>query len=237
MSGAGAKRGLSREVLFAHLITNDLVFRNRVTTALASLGFQNRSIVSANKVAGTCKADVHIHFKNTNYLGCSVKAAQSNFNQLDRRWLSQWSAHLKMPPAIEQEIQDRLDLKMKNSREIFIPKNSSVIKFVKDNLESILKELFTKNEPHLELFVTYNENTQDWHAAKISDIIQYLSSKTIGTSKKGVIQIGNYLTLQRKGGDGNTTKPPKGTPGHPSNQLQFKIKPLTIIEQVRHYKI
>jgi hypothetical protein len=51
------------------------------------------------------------------------------------------------------------------------------------------------------------------------------------------VYVGENLTLQRKGGDGNIKTPPKTSSQHPSNHLQFKIKPLAILKKVKYIVI
>ncbi|MRB23434.1 hypothetical protein GH839_21530 [Bacillus thuringiensis] len=59
-----------------------------------------------------------------------------------------------------------------------------------------------------------------------------MKQEQFSTTDLRLVTIGDSLSLQRKGGDGNVKKVPKGSPLHPSNQLQFKVKPLTIIDKV-----
>ena len=71
-------------------------------------------------------------------------------------------------------------------------------------------------------------------------LLAILKQSCITFSKKGIIKIGNYISLQRKGGDGNYTQLPKTHIKHPSNQLQFKMKVLSFTQQYSpffHYKL
>ena len=59
-------------------------------------------------------------------------------------------------------------------------------------------------------------------------------------SKKGLIKIGDYLTLQRKGMDGHYTQLPQNHINHSLNQRQFKMKVLSFTQQYSpffHYKL
>lgn len=54
----------------------------------------------------------------------------------------------------------------------------------------------------------------------MQQLLTIFKKSSLSFSKKG-IKIGDYLTLQRKGGDSHYTKLPKNHINHPSNQLQF----------------
>lgn len=238
MSGIGAKRGFSRETLFSELINNDNKFRANLEHSFYQLGIFDGEIISAEDVKSSCKSDVKIYVKDKfgykGELGCSLKAAEANFNQIDRRWLSDWADVLDMPALVKDMIQSSLDRKITNSRAVFIlpEQKSTVLPYLKSVNELIFKELFTREDENLKVFVTYDEVEKKWYVSKVDDIIQSLKQEQFTTTSKGVIKIGESLSLQRKGGDGNITNIPKSSPLHPSNQLQFKIKPLTIIKKV-----
>ena len=73
----------------------------------------------------------------------------------------------------------------------------------------------------------------------MDDILEFLNeniSNNIGFSSKGIIQLGNFLTVQRKGGDGKHIKIPKTDWQHPGNQLQFKFSPLKFAHYIEMNK-
>lgn len=241
MSSEGAKRGFSRETKFVNLINNNRTFKQHLEEALTQLKILKGHINAAVDVKQSCKSDVKLITNNRNNkeLGCSLKAAESNFNQLDRRWLSDWAAVLQMPQPIQDMIQASLDRKKVDSRGIFIlpEQEKAVISFLELSKETLLKELFTKEDENLKAFVAYDEKQNKWFVSSIDDIIRALKAEPITRSNKGVIHIGDCLSLQRKGGDGNIKNPPKTSSLHPSNHLQFKIKPLSVIQRVKSIEI
>lgn len=243
MSGKGARRGFKREKIFVELINNNSHFRKNIENFLYQLNIIKGTIVSSEDVKGTCKSDVRLHIKDTDgkihILGCSLKAAEANFNQLDRRWLADWVDVLGMPDVVRDMIQSSLDRKLVNSRDVFIlpEQKMKVLSYLESEKENIFKELFTREDENLKAFITYDETDNKWYISRVDDIINTLTMEKFDTTKKGVVKIGDSLSLQRKGGDGNITKIPKDSPLHPSNHLQFKIKPLTIIKNVPTYEI
>lgn len=238
MSSEGAKRGFKRETLFVNLIKNNEGFRENLEKALSQLNICEGEIVSAKDVKRTCKADVKLQLIDANgrteEIGCSIKAAEANFNQLDRRWLSDWGALLQMPEEVKEMIQSSLNRKMRNSREIFIlpEQESAVFSFLESKKDKLLKELFMREDENLQVFVAFDEKNHKWYVSSVEDIIDRLKKEPLSRTNRGVVNIGDCLSLQRKGGDGNITRISKDSPHHPSNQLQFKIKPLSIIKKV-----
>jgi len=234
----GAKRGFKRETIFVELINNNANFRKDLEKTINQFNLTNGKIMFAEDVKSTCKSDVNIQIKENNgqtiELGCSLKSAEANFNQLDRRWLSDWEKVLDMPENTKDMIQSSLDRKIYNSRDVFIlpSQEPTILRFLEQKKEILFRELFTKEDENLKIFVSYDENNRKWYVARIEDIIEYLKSELFTRTNRGIVKIGDSLSLQRKGGDGNYTKVPKDSPSHPSNQIQFKIKPLTIISMV-----
>lgn len=242
MSGEGAKRGFKRETIFVHLINHNDTFRKSLEHALTQLNLLNGKIVSAVDVKQTCKSDVKIFMINNGRdaeLGCSLKAAEADFNQLDRRWLADWAKILEMPKNVQEMIQSSLDRKRINSREAFIlpEQEPFVLPFFEAVKQTLFRELFTRDDENLQAFVAYDETNKQWFVAGIENIIKVLMREPWTRSSKGVLKIGDCLSLQRKGGDGNIKRPPKSSPEHPSNHLQFKIKPLKMIGQVHSIRI
>lgn len=242
MSGFGAKRGFKREVAFAKLINENHKFRQNLQTGLSEMNISNGRIRSARVMNDRFKADVKvlINENETEYeLGFSLKAADANFNQLDRRWLKDWADVTDMPVSIKEMIQSSLDRKLINSRDIFIlpEQESYIIPFLEGKKHIIFRELLTKGDEQLKAFVAYDESKNKWFLSRMEDIFNFLLTEPLSTSKNGVLMIGDCLSLQRKGGDGNIKNPPKSSPLHPSNHLQFKIKPLNIINKVKSIEI
>ena len=69
----------------------------------------------------------------------------------------------------------------------------------------------------------------------MSEVICFLlknAKNRICFSKKGIIKIGDFITVQRKGGNGSQIKISKTDWNHPGNQLQFKFSPLRFVEYI-----
>lgn len=241
-----AKRGFKHEQLFTDLINSNHTFKAKIADYISKnikLPYPiDITKLRAVNVKGTEKSDVNIYYDGIHHIGCSIKSAEANFNQLDRRWLSQWAPILSIPTSIQTAIQSGLDsmrLKDPNAKFVLDQHSTSIINFfsLSATKSKLFPELFTRGDTNLKIFVAYDSTNDIWHLAKMYDVIQYASSQPVTVTPRGVLYFGNSLSLQRKGGDGNITTPPKSSPMHPSNHLQFKIKPLSIISYIPTYKI
>lgn len=244
MGGRAARIGSDQEKGFENLVNTNSRFRELLTNCLNRLEIIRGEVISATWVKNNrFKSDVDLSVNDVVEgqitVGCSIKAAKANFNQMDRRWLSDWAELLNMPAEVSSEIQSSLDRKLINSRAVFItPRQGEIIiPFLEENKERIVRELFTRDEQHTKVFVAYDRSGLIWYIASIEEVINAIVQSPITLTRQGVVRFGDYLSLQRKGGDGNITNPPKSSPLHPSNHLQFKIKPLSIINSVSAMEI
>ncbi|MFP3203751.1 MAG: hypothetical protein RXR43_16560 [Sulfolobus sp.] len=166
----------------------------------------------------------------------SVKTVtDASFHQLDRRWLDVWKTVLNMPEDIYKILLDSILRKAKDPKAVFIlPKDRDKIsKFIKDNLSIILKEIFIRDEEDLRILAIWDKRDDILCMFNIQDVISFFIKQPISFSDEGIIKIGKYITIQRKGGNGSRIKKPKIDPTHPGNQLQFKFKPLEFMNDAR----
>lgn len=232
-----AKSGYKTEVLFANLINNNEQFNCAIKKFLNV----NEDVeLSAEVLTGVQKGDVELSLNNGQAFQVSVKKSIADFSQLDRRWLSSLKSALNVPDNITNEIQEGLDsmrLKTGEKRLILTKYESDIIKYFQNNINIFMDEMFTRQNPIVSLFVVYDSNLKTWYILNMKDVLTFTSNQTVSVSNKGVLKFGDYITMQRKGGDGNVTRVPKTDPTHPSNQLQVKIKPLKIVENLDPMKI
>lgn len=225
-----AKRGFRYEDIFVDLVNNNEKFNESLRLYLGDLS----KTLKACKVSDTkMKSDVILQLGDCAY-GCSIKTSEADFSQLDRRWLDDLSERLNTPVEIYEMIAECILNKMKNKKDKFIldKHKDSIISYFKNNLRSLLRELFVRDEDILKYLVVcfYIENK--WYITKILDVFEYIRSGKIYTTKHGILMFGDCLSMQRKGGDGKHVKIPKNHPAHPGNQLQFKLKPLSLINNM-----
>jgi len=230
-----AKRGYRYEDKFVNMVNNDDEFNKSLKRYFGDL---NKSLKAYKVSDNRMKSDVILQFGDCIY-GCSIKTSEADFSQLDRRWLNDLAEKLNMPIEIFDMISECIQNKMVNKKDKFIldKYKNPIIGFFKSKLRPLLKELFIRDEDILKYLVIcfYIEN--DWYITKILYVFEYIENGEIYTTNKGILMFGDCLSMQRKGGDGKHVKIPKNHPAHPGNQLQFKLKPLSLIKNMPPHKI
>ena len=83
-----------------------------------------------------------------------------------------------------------------------------------------------------ELLVLYDRGANKMHIYDLADVLANLDYTTT-ISTRGIIKIGDYVTVQRKGGNGvKYDHIEKTSPGHPGNNLQVKMKVKAFVKDV-----
>ncbi|MFB0562393.1 MAG: hypothetical protein ACETWM_14405 [Candidatus Lokiarchaeia archaeon] len=234
-----ARIGLESEKEIINRINTDVKFQNLLRQCLITLGFKSIKKIQAYKDG--VKTDVFVRLDSE--LGVSVKSStKTSFHQLDRRHLEDWKSLLNMPFDIFEIIKESILRISKNARDKFIlESNRNKIKnFFAKNLKSILNEIFRKKEQKLKLLLINDKQESKIYIFNMDEVLNFLfkdASNNISFSNKGIIRLGNFITVQRKGGDGKHITIPKIDWKHPGNQLQFKFSPLKFAEYVGATKV
>ncbi|MEM1690821.1 MAG: hypothetical protein QXF05_04580 [Thermofilaceae archaeon] len=241
-----ARVGLNSEKNIVVIINCDKRFKNLLKECLERLGLcVNGEIKALRSSSG--KIDILLETSNSK-IGVSVKTSTgTSFHHLDRRKLDDWKKLLNMPDDVYEIMKEAILRVAKNSNSKFIlEKDRPKIKdfFVK-NLRKMLEEIFTGNDKKLKLLminvINYKENKKVVYIFKMDDVIDFIYSNAIsniGFTEKGIIKLGNFITVQRKGGNGKRVTEHKKTDwDHPGNQLQFKFSPLEFVKYVKNSKV
>jgi coenzyme F420-reducing hydrogenase beta subunit len=99
----------------------------------------------------------------------------------------------------------------------------------------MISEVFKRNEEKLKLLIIIDKIQRKIYLFCMDDVIKFViedAENNVGFTKKGIIKLGRFVTIQRKGGDSVTIKIPKTDWKHPGNQLQFKFSPLKFAQSV-----
>ena len=108
-----------------------------------------------------------------------------------------------------------------------------------ENITDIVNEIFIRGEKELKVLMINDKMKLRIYLYKMKDVINFLVQNiqnNISFSPKGIVRLGNFITVQRKGGNGFRINIPKTDWNHPGNQLQFKFSPLKFIEYVENSK-
>ena len=230
-----AKIGLESEEDIVIRINTDDMFRNSLRACLITFGFalsSKRIVARKNNV----KTDIIININGE--IGVSVKSStQTSFHNLDRRRLENWKDLLKMPDDVFEILKKAILRVAENPRNKFILEvdRRRIQEFFATRLDTIIEEIFRKGEQSLKLLLINDKRKREIYVFRMDDVIRFLYEdvrNNITFTDKGIIKLGRFLTVQRKGGNGRHVTIPKTHWEHPGNQLQFKFSPLKFAEYI-----
>jgi len=236
-----ARIGLDSEQDIINRINFDEKFHNIIKDCLIKLGFNVQGRLRARK--DDIKTDIFIRINEQEEIGVSIKSStKTSFHQLDRRRLEEWRGLLNMPDDIFETIKEAILRIARNSRAKFIlEKDRDKIKeFFANYLSEVINEIFRRGEERLKLLIINDKRKRRIHIFRMDDVIEFLienATNNVCFTEKGIIRLGEFVTIQRKGGDGRHITIPKTDWRHPGNQLQFKFSPLKFAEYVESTKV
>ena len=205
---------------------------------LAFMGHKPGEIasVSATKPHGE-KADIQVRVRTRSgekIEGISIKLVSSpqGFNQIDKRWLRQYSAKWKMPPDVEAALklfvgEVRPNKPSRNPKRMFLNEldpavQRRVVDFFTANKAEIVSDLFSGDGEFAAgwMMVALKASQKPrWVLRSIDHTIKFYSEGPVELTRQGNLKIGR-ITMQRKGGDGGRET---------ANMLQFKINPALLM--------
>jgi len=233
-----ARIGLDNERDIVRLINTNKQFRRLIEGCLNELGFAMQGGIKAWE--DDMKADIFIG--NDLKVGVSIKTStKTTFHHLDRRWLEKWKEFLAMPDDIFVTLREAILRIAKNPRDYFIlPQDRARIKeFFAGHIKDIINEIFTHAEEDLKLLMINDKRKCKLYLFRMEEVINFVvknAQNNISFSSKGIIKLGDFITVQRKSGDSSKIIISKTDWKHPGNQLQFKFSPLMFAEYVEENK-
>ncbi|MGB9831659.1 MAG: hypothetical protein ACPLSP_06285 [Fervidicoccus fontis] len=234
-----ARIGLDSEQDIINRINLDEKFCNTIRECLIKLGFNPQGRLRARK--DSIKTDIFIRISEQEEIGASIKSsAKTSFHQLDRRRLEDWKTLLNMPDEIFKIIKEAILRIAKDPRDKFILENDKdrIKEFFANHLSEMINEIFRKEEK-IKLFIINNKKRRRIYVFRMDEVIDFLiknASDNISFTEKGIVKLGDFVTIQRKGGNGKHITIPKTDWNHPGNQLQFKFSPLKFAEYIESTK-
>lgn len=233
-----ARIGLDSEKDIIKEINTNKQFRDLIKQCLENLGFNLRGDIKAHK--DDVKIDIFI--ENNIEIGVSIKtSSKTSFHSLDRRCLEKWKESLNMSDNIFKILKEAILRVAQDRRSRFILERDEkeIRDFFIKHIINIINEIFTRGEKELKLLMLNDKRRYKLYLYKMEDVINYLVRDiqgSVGFSPKGIVRLGDFITVQRKGGNGYRITIPKTNWDHPGNQLQFKFSPLKFVEDIENNK-
>ncbi|MHA1470872.1 MAG: hypothetical protein ACTSSP_09980 [Candidatus Asgardarchaeia archaeon] len=235
-----ARIGLDSEKDIINMINISKEFQDSLRRCLITLGFNPEKKIIARK--NNTKTDILIKISDKEEIGVSIKSStRTSFHQIDRRRLEEWKAFLGIPNDIFEIMKEAILRVARNSRDKFILEEDrdKIREFFANNFKKIIYEIFRKKEQNLKLLMINDKRKRRIYIFNMDDALVFLfenARNKIDFTKKGIIRLGDFITIQRKGGNGKRVTIPKTDWMHPGNQLQFKFSPLRFAEYIEKTK-
>jgi len=218
-----ALRGANAEKLFRKLLKNNprLVTKIKRKFRIAAENYEVFRTGHELK-----KSDVVLVFSNGRAIGVNLKSGSMGFNQITRMWLEELRAKVGLSKNVATKIQYGIDNYRLRDKKHFIAESHQVL--VKKVLQAkkckILSLIFTNfNEDFVKILAIYDSGAKILHLYDMKTVLKNLASLRVSFSDKGIIYLGDTLSLQRHGSDDDASKAMKRKKRYSGNQLQFKM--------------
>lgn len=222
VSNRNAYIGKDAELLFKNSIVN---YSDIIDKVRDIFGIKGSFLHAINIGMYAEKSDVKIGFSCGHNIDVSIKAYKKAFayNQLTRASISNFCKVFNLDCL--DYLQNLIINKSKNVKSNLIPleEQEKILSIFQPIAKEIVKWSFS-NEDTRELLVLYQREENLMRIYAMKDILKSLNYDIIFTNKGNII-IGNYIVIQRKGGNGSLSKTiPKDSIKHPGNNIQLKLK-------------
>lgn len=167
------------------------------------------------------KSDVIVRFTDGT-LSANIKAYKTGFNQLTRTTISSFCKEFNLDFLQILFEEGAIRVASKKGRFILPEDESLVIAAIGPIAREIVQFSLARME-NPELLVLYNRTINLMNLYDMRELLDNLNYE-VTISARGIIRIGNFITIQRKGGNGvHSIHIPKTSLSHPGNNLQVKM--------------
>lgn len=222
MTNRNSIAGKNVETLFCNSIGDNQGVINSIQEAFDLEGRYLKSIKTG--IHGE-KCDVKMSFADGRNVDANIKAYKPDamFNQATRTTLVNFKEKIGLTEKEADELTYLFLEKAKGTNRPLIPMSlrNKWGEIIGDKLQKIVKWSLSSH-PSREILVLYDRVESIMRLYKMTDVLIHAGS-TVTFTPRGNIQLGNYMVLQRKGGDGNVTRYLKTELKHPSNDVQIKL--------------
>jgi len=173
------------------------------------------------------KSDVIVRFTDAT-LSANIKAYKTGFNQLTRTTISSFCKEFDVE-HLQKIFEDGALRVASRSGRFISADDEKLITYSLSPLVRAIVHFSLARMENPELLVLYNRTTNIMNLYDMKDLLDNLDYE-LTISGRGVIKIGKYITIQRKGGNGvHSIHIPKTSLAHPGNNLQVKMKVGTFV--------
>ena len=210
------------------LFKNSIGHHPQVLNALKRhFGIQGEYAKSFSTGTDAGKSDVIVRFTDAT-LSANIKAYKTGFNQLTRTTITSFCNEFNLCHLQKVFEEGALRVASKLGRFILDSDETDIIATISPLARAIVHFSLSRME-NPKLLVLYNRSTNTMNLYDMKDLLDNLNYD-VTISSRGIIKIGKFVTIQRKGGNGvHSVHIPKTSLAHPGNNLQVKMKVGTFV--------
>ncbi len=219
MDDKNAQKGKKSELLFKNSIK-----KQKDVLRILQEHFQINGDFATSYATGPDlgKSDVILQFSDPRGLGVNIKAYKAGYNQVTRLKIGAFCQQFNIGSL--QGLLEEAAVRVAGKKGRFILESDEDL--VRNTLSPISKEIMHFALSRLEnpeLLVLYDANANRMNLFDLNLLLNNLNYK-ISFSRAGLIQIGEYFKIQRKGGNGvHSLHISKTDLVHPGNNLAVKM--------------
>lgn len=219
MSNQNAHIGMDVERLFKNSIGR---YPDVLSKLKLHFGIKGEYAKSFSTGTDAGKSDVIVRFTDAT-LSANIKAYKTGFNQLTRTTIGSFCKEFNVGHLQTVFEDGALRVASRLGRFILASDEAAMIAAISPLARAIVHFSLARME-NPELLVLYNRTTNVMNLYDMKDLLDSLNYE-VTISGRGVIKIGRFITIQRKGGNGvHSVHIPKSSLAHPGNNLQVKMK-------------
>ena len=219
MTNKNTAIGMDVERLFKNSIRRQ---RDVLDTLRAYFAIEGEFGTSFSTGTDAGKSDVILRFSDGRSLSVNIKAFKAGFNQVTRSRIETFCRELGLDELVITFQEAAVRVAGKAGRFILSEDESRVLSVLGPLARKILQFSLVRQEGS-ELLVLYDRSTNTMLLYDMKQLLDNLDCK-VSFSNRGIIRIGEYFTIQRKGGNGvHSQNIPKTSLDHPGNNLQVKM--------------
>jgi hypothetical protein len=177
------------------------------------------------------KSDVILKFSDGRTLSANIKAFKAGFNQVTRATIATFCGRFGTDSL--KSIFDEAVIRVARRAGKFVLEADQEL--VATELHPIAQQIVQRSiagDENPELLVLFDRGAGRMLIYDMAQILRDLDY-SISFSGKGIIKIGKYFTIQRKGGNGvHSLHVPKDSLEHPGNGLQVKLNVRKFVNEV-----
>lgn len=177
------------------------------------------------------KSDVIVAFDSQTRISANVKAFAAGFNQLTRTTIAAFCRQFGIG-NLQTTLEDGAVRKAGKTGKFIADADQTKILAQFGPIGHRIVHYSLANLENPELLVLYDRSANKIHIYDLANVLSNLDY-TIAISPRGTIKIGEYVTVQRKGGNGvKFNHIAKTSLAHPGNNLQVKMKVKAFVQNV-----